>query len=119
REFSAGEAICQQGEDGDRMWLLAKGSVSVQLRSADGTEPRRIASLARGTTVGEMALVESARRSATIVADEPVVCYELDRSGFARMLTEHPAVAIRLLSNLARELARRLRQTSTDLRNRS
>jgi CRP-like cAMP-binding protein len=66
-----------------------------------------------------MALVESARRSATIIADEPVVCYELVRDGFATMLAEHPAIATKLLSNLARELARRLSRTSEDLRNRS
>jgi CRP-like cAMP-binding protein/anti-anti-sigma regulatory factor len=119
REFAPGEIICREGEEGDRMWLLAKGSVSVRLTSADGRENTRIASLARGTTVGEMALVESARRSATIVADEQVVCYELVRDGFAKMLADYPIIATRLLSNLARELARRLRQTSEDLRNRS
>jgi MFS superfamily sulfate permease-like transporter len=119
REFAPGEIICREGEEGDRMWLLAKGSVSVRLTSADGREHTRIASLARGTTVGEMALVESARRSATIVADEQVVCYELVRDGFAKMLADYPVIATRLLSNLARELARRLRQTSEDLRNRS
>ena len=79
----------------------------------------RIASLSRGTTIGEMALVEQARRSATIVADEHVVAHELPRSGYALLLSEHPVIATKLLSNLSRELARRLRRTSEDLRNRT
>jgi sulfate permease, SulP family len=116
REFAPGDTICREGEDGDRMWLLAKGSVSVRLVLPDGRGHRRIASLARGTTIGEMALVEAARRSATIVADEEVVCYELARNGFDRLLAEHPVIATKLLSNLSRELARRLRRTSQDLR---
>jgi CRP-like cAMP-binding protein len=119
REFAPGEIICREGDDGDRMWLLAKGSVSVRLKLANGQENMRIASLARGTTIGEMSIIESTRRSASIVADEQVVCYELLREGFAKMLADHPAIATKLLSNLARELSRRLRRTSEDLRNRS
>ena len=118
REFAPGEMICREGDEGDRMWLLAKGSVSVRLKLANGQDNVRIASLARGTTIGEMSLIESTRRSASIVADEQVVCYELLRDGFAKMLADHPAIATKLLSNLARELSRRLRRTSEDLRNR-
>jgi len=119
REFAPGEMICREGDEGDRMWLLAKGSVSVRLKLANGHEHIRIASLARGTTIGEMSLIESTRRSASIVADEQVVCYELRSDGFAKMLADYPAIATKLLSNLARELSRRLRRTSEDLRNRS
>jgi MFS superfamily sulfate permease-like transporter len=119
REFAANEIICREGDEGDRMWLLAKGSVSVRLISPDGRQNLRIASLARGTTIGEMSLIEVARRSATIVADEQVVCYELLRDDFNSMLSDHPQIATKLLSNLARELSRRLRRTSEDLRNRS
>jgi sulfate permease, SulP family len=119
REFSAGDTICREGEEGDRMWLLAKGSVSVRHISADGSMNLRIASLSRGTTIGEMALIEQTVRSATIVADEHVVGYELLRDGYVWLLSEYPAIATKLLSNLARELARRLRRTSQDLRNRT
>ncbi|MGB7037908.1 MAG: cyclic nucleotide-binding domain-containing protein, partial [Xanthobacteraceae bacterium] len=117
RDFAPAETICSEGEEGDRLWLLAKGSVSVRLSLGDGKGYRRITSLARGTTLGEMALVESARRSATVVADEPVICYELRREDFDRLLAEHPQLATKLLANLSRELARRLRKTSDDLRN--
>jgi CRP-like cAMP-binding protein/anti-anti-sigma regulatory factor len=119
REFAPGELICREGDEGDRMWLLAKGSVSVRLKLANGQESIRIASLARGTVIGEMSLIESARRSASIVADEQVVCYELLREGFNKMLADYPAIATTLLSNLVRELSRRLRRTSEDLRNRT
>jgi CRP-like cAMP-binding protein/ABC-type transporter Mla MlaB component len=119
RDFEPGEIICSEGDEGDRMWLLAKGSVSVRLTLGAGRQSMRIASLARGTAIGEMSLIDSARRSATIVADEQVVCYELLRDNFAMMLSDFPTIATKLLSNLARELSRRLRLTSEDLRNRS
>jgi CRP-like cAMP-binding protein len=98
------------------MWLILKGSVSVLLRTDGHHARRRIAGLGRGTTVGEMALVESVPRSATIVADDEVVCYEFPRDGFDVILKKNPVLATRLLGNLARELTRRLRQTSQDLR---
>jgi CRP-like cAMP-binding protein/anti-anti-sigma regulatory factor len=116
REFDAGEAICREGDPGDRMWLLAKGSVSVRLDVSDHRGSRRIASLGRGTVFGEMALIEGAPRSATIVADEAVVCYELSSEDFNRLLHDRPLVATRVMRNTARELARRLRRTTEDLR---
>jgi MFS superfamily sulfate permease-like transporter len=116
RELPAGATLCVEGDQADRMWLLTKGSVSVRLRVSDPRGSRRIASCATGTTVGEMAFVESGTRSASVVADEDTVCYEFERSAFDRILESHPAIANKLLSNLSRELARRVRRTSEDLR---
>lgn len=117
QEYEAGEVICSEGDAGDRMWLLAKGSVSVRLRVDGGPVTRRIASLGRGVPFGEMALIESTARSASIVADEKVVCFELKSADFERLLQENPVVAAKIMRNMARELARRLRRTSEDLRN--
>ncbi len=116
REFNAGEALAREGDPGDRMWLLAKGSVSVRLDVDDHRGSRRIASLGRGTVVGEMALIEGKPRSASIVADEHVACYELRSEDFDMLLREKPVIATGIMRNTARELARRLRRTSEDLR---
>lgn len=116
REFGAGEALAREGDPGDRMWLLAKGSISVRLDVDDHRGSRRIASLGRGTVVGEMALIEGKPRSASIVADEHVVCYELRSDDFERLLRDKPVIATGIMRNTARELARRLRRTSEDLR---
>lgn len=116
REFVSGEAICHEGDAGDRMWLLVKGSVSVRLEVKDQRGSRRIASLGRGTVFGEMALIEGGRRSASILADEAVACYELSREDFDILLRDSPGVAASIMRNTARELARRLRRTTEDLR---
>ncbi len=115
-EFKPGETICHEGDPGDKMWLLAKGSVSVRLHVTDYRGSRRLTSLGRGTIFGEMALIEGARRSATIVADEDVVCYQLSGDDFNVMSRDKPDIAVKIMRNTARELARRLRQTSEDLR---
>ena len=69
-----------------------------------------------GTMVGEMALLERAPRSARIVADSEVAAFELDGARFDEMLTSQPRIAEHFMRNCARELSKRLRRTSDDLR---
>ncbi|HEY0442369.1 MAG TPA: SulP family inorganic anion transporter, partial [Xanthobacteraceae bacterium] len=97
REFAAGAALCREGDPADRMWILTRGSVSVRLQMAQGERDRRIASLAMGTIVGEIAFIEGGHRSATVVANEDVAALELDRAGFDTIRRDHPQVAVKLL----------------------
>jgi MFS superfamily sulfate permease-like transporter len=115
RHFLAGEALCREGDAADRLWLLTKGAVSVRMAVPDRPDVR-VGSLAMGTVVGEMALLGTGRRSASVVADDEVACYELDESAFRALLDEHPRLASKILANLAREMARRVRITSEYLR---
>lgn len=116
RHFPAGSELCRQGDDGDRMWLLTKGSVSVRIATDDARGTRRLASLAQGTTVGEMALIEDAKRSATIVANEDVECLELSKVGYCELRERHPAIAAKLFANLLREMTARIRDNHIELR---
>ena len=114
--YSRGEALCRQGDQADRMWLIAKGTVSVRLQAL--SKQATIASLAAGTTVGEMAVLEGNPRSATVVADGDVVVYELTRISLERCLREHPQIAVKLFEYFAREMARRVRLLDQDLQSR-
>ena len=115
RDFERGAVICSEGQDADRMWLLTKGTVSVRLRWDLGH--RRIAGFAAGTIFGEMALVETGRsRSATVIADEDISAYELTRTAFESILASHPKIAVKLFKYFAKEIARRLRISDSDLR---
>jgi MFS superfamily sulfate permease-like transporter/CRP-like cAMP-binding protein len=116
REFRQGATLAVEDEPGDRMWLIMKGCVNIRLRVDDARGSRRIASLATGTTVGEMALVENATRSASIVAAEDVVCLELDRNSYEMIMRDNPQIGTKLLTNLIREMAHRVRNTSEQLR---
>ena len=61
---------------------------------------------------GELALLDQEARSATVEADEDLVCYVLDRASFDKLTRQDPAIAINLLSNLGRELASHLRRAN-------
>ncbi len=45
-------------------------------------------------------------------ADEDLVCYVLTETGFHALTTEHGGIAIKLLTNIGRELSRRLRMAN-------
>jgi len=72
----------------------------------------RLATFSAGTVFGELALLDPGPRSASVEADEELVCYVLSDVDFERLRQDHPAVAIRLVTNLGRELSRRLRQAN-------
>ena len=66
----------------------------------------------KGRIIGEMALLDRERRSASCIADTQCQMLALNQDGLERMAREHPAVAYRFMHNLARLLSRRLRRTS-------
>jgi glutaminase len=113
RSWPAGTVLIETGAEADELFLLASGRVSVFVGS--GASARRLATFSPGMAFGEMALIDRAPRSATIIADTDVECLLLGGDAFERLGTEHPAIKIRLLENLARGLSRKLRKANVEL----
>ena len=80
----------------------------VEIRKGD----RVLARLHAGQTVGEMALLEVAPRSADAVATEATRVVRFDRAAFGAFLETHPACGVRFFFETGREMSRRLRSTS-------
>jgi CRP-like cAMP-binding protein len=59
-----------------------------------------------------MALLDRQPRSATVSADNDVVCWVLSEAAFQALIAERPVIAVRLLANVARELSARLRRAT-------
>ncbi len=114
KEFNIGDVLFSEGSVGDALYLLARGTVTIRLGTENGA--LRLATLIPGVMFGEMALLEGQPRSADAVASSAIVVYEMDGAGFARILADHPALAAKLMTNMAREIAARLRATSDHLR---
>ncbi|MFI5387497.1 MAG: SLC26A/SulP transporter family protein [Fimbriimonadales bacterium] len=109
--YVSGSVIFREGDPGNELFVLTGGTASAYLRQADsGTI--RLATFSPGTVFGELAILDAGPRSATVVADTDLVAYVLTTTEFARMSAAIPAVAIKLLANLARELSGRLRRAN-------
>ena len=109
--YGAGDVVIRQGDTDRSLFIVAKGTTTVRVNAGKGRQVR-LASYSRGTVFGEMALLDRQPRSATVVADDDVVCYVLSEDAFNALIAERPLVAVCLLANLARELSFRLRNAT-------
>ena len=96
--FSAGDEIMREGEAGNNMYLLNQGQVRIEARGSDSQE-RFSTVLNAPTALGEMALVTSEPRSASVWAHTDVICLRIDRAAFDGLIQSHLAVA-RILNRL-------------------
>jgi CRP-like cAMP-binding protein/predicted GNAT family N-acyltransferase len=104
-EAAPGDRIIRQGEPGDALFVLLSGVAEV-IHEEEPDEP--VAILGAGDCFGEMALLTSEPRSATVVARAPCDLLVLSGPFFQRYIAKHPAVAAKVLLNLSRVLSVRL-----------
>ncbi|MEF2247340.1 Npt1/Npt2 family nucleotide transporter [Paenibacillus sp. IITD108] len=71
--YEAGEDICLEGDYGDTLYGIIEGSVTVHVGGAT------LASLGEGDCFGEMAIIDSAPRSANCTAATATVLLQLQR----------------------------------------
>ena len=110
QEFQRDEIVFAAHEPADSFYVIANGRVKVCVSSAGGKE-LILATLGPGQFFGEMALLDDATRSASVVAQLATVAYRIRRSDFERLLEQHPAIARKLL----RELSLRLRRSNAQM----
>jgi CRP/FNR family cyclic AMP-dependent transcriptional regulator len=94
----AGSVLAKEGKPGFECFVIADGKAKVTLRG------RKVAVLGPGDIVGEMALLDSGPRSATVVAEDDMKVYVLDPREFATMLDETPWVGRKILKAMAQRL---------------
>ena len=117
RTFPAGTEILREGEPGDEMYLLLKGSVDV-LKTTPFGDRYVTASLndSYHCTFGEMALLDRGKRSATVLAKTDCRTLSLGYEAFQRFCREHPTIGLELLMSISVTLVHDLRMENENLR---
>ena len=98
-EFETGRRLVTEGRPGYTFYAIAQGHVAVE---HDG---RTVRELGPGDHVGEIAIIGQGRRTATVVATEPVVAWTLFGTEFRVLQAERPDVASALEDAMAKQLA--------------
>ena len=98
QEVPAGTPIFEAGASGTAMFGIVDGQVEVRL---PGGAVRR---LGPGETFGEMAIVDSSPRSATVVAVTDTKLAVIDRRTFLFLVHETPTFALQVMSSMAQRL---------------
>lgn len=104
RKFGAGEDIFRQGDPGDGMYFVKEGLVAISALVGHG-DSKVLSRLPPGEMFGEMAVLDTERRSATATADQPTVVDFISQPDWLKLLERMP----RLYPALVREINRRQR----------
>ncbi len=98
RTFTEGDTITTQGESGIGFFVIEHGNATVSIGG------KIIRTLGPGEHFGEVALIDSGPRSATIVATTDLRCRAMSAWEFKPFVEEHPEVAWALLETLVGRL---------------
>lgn len=109
-----GDIIFKEGDAGTFMCIINSGEVSVRKSDSEGTTVE-VAVLRDGRVFGEMAALDSERRSATCVAATNCILLALSKDSLDKMLLEAPKTAARVIRVVAVSLSRRLRMADGKL----
>jgi hypothetical protein len=103
--YPAGEEIVREGDLGDELVIIVKGSVRVVHRDPDGSE-KLIRRYESGDHIGELAILREAPRAATVIADaDGVRGLVIGGDGLRAILRERPDAAMAMLATLAERIS--------------
>ncbi len=95
KELEVGAVLFQDGEEGNSMYVILSGELVV---SKNGTE---IACREKGDYLGEVALIESKPRSATVITAVPTLLLEISKEQFQTKLSASPDVLMAIMKTLS------------------
>lgn len=110
RFLKPGEMLCRQGEVGGELYIVLEGNLSVQTG-----EGERLAEVGPNSVVGEMGLIESRPRSASVQATEPCRVAAIRSTDLREVMVTDGNLGFLVLCNITRVLSERLRQADQKL----
>ena len=110
RLYAGGAIILTEGEPGEALFSLKKGSAKVTRADAHGREVI-LAFVREGEFFGELSILDGLARSANVIALEESEVYIIERSDFVDLIQHHSALSLHLL----REMARRIRASNQQI----
>ncbi|HUG26260.1 SulP family inorganic anion transporter [Piscinibacter sp.] len=113
RRLAAGEVLFREGEPADGLYVLTRGSITVEAGSGPAHRRQRFVSFSAGLMLGETAMLDGGGRSAGATADAHAELYQLTQQGLDDIGREQPALASQLYRNIAIHLSARLRRATS------
>ena len=108
------ELIFEEGDMGTFMCLIIEGVVSVQKANQDDINIE-LARLGKDRTIGEMAVLDGERRSASCYAATDCSLLIISKNSLDKMIIETPKIAVKVIRAIAVSLSRRLRMADGKL----
>jgi len=97
-KIEAGTVMCREGSLGREFFVIVDGVAEVTKNG------KRLATRQSGEFFGEIALITTTKRTATVTAKTPIRCFILTRGDFRRVLDENPTVERKVMQALGERL---------------
>jgi signal transduction histidine kinase len=97
RTYPSNHILCHEGAYEDVLYVIADGQIVISQKIIDGEEERVLRLGGRGDVVGEMALIQSAPRAATVRTTTECIVLEMKKGDFETILSRSPRMAIDLI----------------------
>ena len=103
--LAKGEALFQQGDPGDCMYIISRGCLAVFLENPDG-QTQKIDVLDPGATVGEIALLTGQPRSAMVQGLVDTELISLSKAGLETLTEKHPHIGKKFIDEMVPRIQR-------------
>jgi CRP-like cAMP-binding protein len=97
-EVAEGQVIVREGETGHEFFVILEGDIEIT------SQGKPVATRGGGDFVGEIALLEETKRTATVTAKTPLHVLVLTRQDFRRLVDDNPSVERKVMQALARRV---------------
>ncbi len=117
KNIKKGKTVIKEGDLGDELFIIVSGEIEIQKRTLQN-EPYTVVTMSADETplyVGELAMIDRDKRSATVVTKRDCDCLVLKRKDFIMYGDSNPRVGLILTRAIALQLAQRLRRTNDDV----
>jgi CRP/FNR family transcriptional regulator, cyclic AMP receptor protein len=117
KKFKEGSSIIKEGDYGDEIFVFLNGEIEIVKETLQG-EHYTLSTLnseSGGIYVGEFALIDNDRRSATVIAKTECECLVMKRDVFLDFGNKNPEIGLNVTRALAKQLSLMQRKTNSDV----
>jgi len=111
--FEKGQVIVEEDARERELYIIKSGRVNISLSPPGSGELRgALTNCMPGQVFGELSFIDGARRSTWVTALDDVEVYQIRWESFSGIIKGKPEIGYRVMSNIARVIADRLRDTT-------
>jgi CRP-like cAMP-binding protein len=107
-KFNSGDFIFKEGEDSNSLYIIFTGQVEISSKQ-DNEDKISFPFVMNGTVLGEIAFFDGKPRTASARAFDEIDAMQITREAFSKLEIKNPPLAIKILKEIGRITAERLR----------
>ncbi|MCP4131649.1 MAG: cyclic nucleotide-binding domain-containing protein [bacterium] len=117
RAFRQDKVVIEEGDYGDELYIILDGKIDIIKRTLQNEEytVTTLSADMGGIFVGELALIDNDKRSATVTAVTDCQCIVINRDDFIKFGNENPEIGLTVTRVIASSLSVKLRKSTADV----